>query len=271
MNTDHIDSHARTCRPSTEAFHQQLVERAVVAIQRRFSEDNLYLAAIADAAISSPFHLARLFRRISGVPPRHFLTAVRMQAAKRLLLDTNLSVTDVCLEVGFSSLGTFTKRFGELVGVSPRTYRRLAQTPPRSEHTLRPARAPQRQNVATVYGEIVGAGTLPVVVGLFPTALPQGRPVACSVIASPGPYRITSVPEGRYFVLAAALDFDRDLSSEPDLRGAADTFVMVSHESPSVRADIRLRRRRLTDPPIVVALPLLLAETMSKVAQPQAI
>jgi AraC-like DNA-binding protein len=56
-----------------------------------------------------------------------------MEAAKLLLADTALSVTNVCLEVGYSSLGTFTRRFTEFVGLSPRAFRRLARCPaPRS-------------------------------------------------------------------------------------------------------------------------------------------
>lgn len=248
------------CREGTEAFHRQAVERAVLAIRRRFAEEGLGLTAIAAEAISSPFHFARVFRRISGVPPCHFLTAVRMDAAKRLLVDTGLSVTNVCLEVGYTSLGTFTRRFTELVGFSPRMFRQIARSAPPVQASAsaqpsseRPARG------GAVSGEIAGPVSGPIAIGLFPTPLPQKRPVACCLAARPGPYRIGSVPDGRYFVLAADLGRWCCLSQEPEFRGIGAEPVTVSPETPTPRADILMRQKLITDPPILVSVPLLAA------------
>ena len=87
------------------------------------------LDEMARIAYLSPFYFNRIFRQLTGVPPRRFHTALRIDAAKRLLLTTDLSVTEMCLEVGYQSLGTFTTHFHELVGVSPRALRRLASEP----------------------------------------------------------------------------------------------------------------------------------------------
>src|SRR5262245_6282381 len=129
MNGHVTPSQPRRYRAGTEAFHRQAVERAMSAIRQRFAEEDMGLSAIAAEATRSPFHFSRVFRRVSGVPPCHFLSAVSMEAAKPLLADSALSVTNVCFEVGYSSRGTFTRRFTELVGLSPRDFRRLARCP----------------------------------------------------------------------------------------------------------------------------------------------
>jgi AraC-like DNA-binding protein len=59
----------------------------------------------------SPYHFARTFRRITGIPPGEFLGALRLQRAKELLLTTDLFTSEVCYEVGYASFGTFTSRF----------------------------------------------------------------------------------------------------------------------------------------------------------------
>ncbi len=269
--SDPSDPADRASRPATDVLHRQIVERAVHTIQSRFREEDLRLSVLADASFSSPFHLARLFRRIAGVPPGHFLTAVRMQAAKHLLVRTRLSVIDVCLEVGYSSVGTFTRRFRELVGVSPRRYRRAAagQSSPAAPSTLADPLAAEPaasvSSLSTVEGTVDGPDASgPIFVGLFASAVPQGRPVACALLTRYGTYRITQVPEGRYLALAVALDVDADPACEPDLRGAAAAPVTVGCDTHTRRVDIRLRHRLVTDPPIVIALPLLIAEAHAR-------
>ena len=78
------------------------------------------------AANLSKFHFAREFARAYGETPRNYLTRRRIERAKELLRAANLTTTEVCYLVGFESLGSFTTRFGELVGMSPGKYRRQA-------------------------------------------------------------------------------------------------------------------------------------------------
>lgn len=68
-------------------------------------------------------HLSREFRRVYGEPPYSYLMTRRIERAMTLLRRGDLSITDICFAVGFSSLGTFSTRFSELVGVSPSAYR----------------------------------------------------------------------------------------------------------------------------------------------------
>ncbi len=78
----------------------------------------------ADEIQLSPWHFLREFRRAFGETPHEFLTRLRMEQAKQLLSTTSLSVTEICFEVGFTSLGSFSALFRRQVGISPATYRR---------------------------------------------------------------------------------------------------------------------------------------------------
>ena len=71
----------------------------------------------------SEFHFARSFKEAFGVPPHRYLLTRRIERAKALLRRGDMSVTDVCMAVGATSLGSFSTRFTELVGESPSAYR----------------------------------------------------------------------------------------------------------------------------------------------------
>ena len=83
----------------------------------------LDLDALARAAGYSRFHFARAFRETYGETPGTYLTRRRIERAKDLLRSANLTVTEICDLVGFASLGSFSSRFSELVGMSPSAYR----------------------------------------------------------------------------------------------------------------------------------------------------
>lgn len=89
----------------------------------------LDVEALARGVNMSAGHLSREFRRAYGEPPYAYLMTRRIERAMALLQRGDLSVTDVCFAVGCSSLGTFSTRFTELVGVSPSTYRASASHP----------------------------------------------------------------------------------------------------------------------------------------------
>jgi len=76
----------------------------------------------------SPFHFIRQFEAVFGVTPHQFRIASRIELAKALLASGEYSVTDVCMEVGFSSLGSFSTLFAQRVGETPTAYRRRTRT-----------------------------------------------------------------------------------------------------------------------------------------------
>lgn len=94
-------------------------------IDREYAEP-LDVEALARGVNMSAGHLSRQFRSAYGEPPYSYLMTRRIERAMALLRRGDLSVTEVCFAVGCSSLGTFSTRFTELVGVPPSVYRREA-------------------------------------------------------------------------------------------------------------------------------------------------
>ncbi len=82
------------------------------------------LEEAASTIFLSPWHFQREFTRAFAESPHAYVTRLRIQRAKLLLETTNLSVMEVCLDVGFSSLGSFTSLFARRVGLTPARYRR---------------------------------------------------------------------------------------------------------------------------------------------------
>ena len=100
-----------------------IIRRVRDRIDREYAQP-LNLEALARGAHMSVGHLSREFRRIYGESPYSYLMTRRIERAMMLLRRGDLTVTEVCFAVGSSSLGTFSTRFTELVGMSPSVYRR---------------------------------------------------------------------------------------------------------------------------------------------------
>ncbi|WP_017582379.1 helix-turn-helix transcriptional regulator [Nocardiopsis valliformis] len=116
-----------TSRSAAERHLSDLVRlrRVRDRIDREYAQP-LNVEALARDAHMSAGHLSREFRRAYGESPYSYLMTRRIERAMALLRRGDRSVTEVCFEVGCSSLGTFSTRFTELVGVPPSTYRRQA-------------------------------------------------------------------------------------------------------------------------------------------------
>jgi AraC-like DNA-binding protein len=103
--------------------HLSRLRRVRDRIDREYAKP-LDVEALARDAHMSAGHFSRRFRLAYGESPYSYLMTRRVERAMALLSRGDLSVTEVCFEVGCSSLGTFSTRFTELVGVPPSTYRR---------------------------------------------------------------------------------------------------------------------------------------------------
>jgi AraC-like DNA-binding protein len=236
----------------------------VVRTLRREPEAALSLNDMADIAALSPSHFSRVFRSVVGIPPVAFQAALRLDLAKRLLVTTSLSVTEVCFAVGYDSPGTFTARFTRSVGLSPRSVREAARPYREPGHIVsrRPIRSPNRFGIAgTIHGPTEFSGLI--VAGLFPTPVPQRRPVACTILSQPGPYQLSGVPDGRWYLLAAGLP--QASSSAEHLMMPSDVLVAVGNGPLVVQRgrvqgtlDLCLRAPHPFDPPVLTALPPLL-------------
>jgi AraC-like DNA-binding protein len=102
-----------------------MLRRVRDRIDRDYAQP-LDVEALARGIHVSAGHLSRAFRAAYGESPYSYLMTRRIERAMNLLRRGDLTVTDVCFAVGCSSLGTFSTRFSELVGMSPSAYRRLA-------------------------------------------------------------------------------------------------------------------------------------------------
>ena len=125
------------------------LRRARDLIDREYARP-LEVAELARTALMSTAHFSRQFRAAYGETPYAYLMTRRIERAKALLRRGDMSVTEVCLEVGCASLGSFSARFTELVGETPTAYRArdhsaLARVPGCVARDLtRPSREPSR-------------------------------------------------------------------------------------------------------------------------------
>jgi AraC-like DNA-binding protein len=104
-----------------EEFNRRLL-RARDAMDRAYAEP-LDVPSVAAVAHVSPAHFIRSFRAVFGETPHRYLRRRRVERSMFLLRETDRSVTDVCFDVGFTSLGTFSRTFHEIVGEPPSAYR----------------------------------------------------------------------------------------------------------------------------------------------------
>jgi AraC-like DNA-binding protein len=106
----------------TEDLNRRLL-RARDAMDRAYAEP-LDVGTVAALAHISPAHFSRCFRSVFGETPHRYLQRRRVERSMFLLRETDRTVTEVCLAVGFASLGTFSRTFTEIVGETPSAYRR---------------------------------------------------------------------------------------------------------------------------------------------------
>lgn len=109
-----------------------LLRRVRDRIDREFDRP-LNVDDLAASVHMSSGHLSRQFKAAYGESPYSYLMTRRIERAMALIRRADLSITDICFAVGFSSLGTFSTRFSELVGMSPRAFRDAAS---HGEHQL---------------------------------------------------------------------------------------------------------------------------------------
>jgi AraC-like DNA-binding protein len=118
------DQHTGTELTPLHADTYRRLMRARTFIDERYDQP-LDLEQISGEACLSRYHFLRLFRRAFNKTPHQYLTQRRIEKAKELLSSSGLTVTDVCFEVGFESLGSFSSLFHKHVGHPPITYRAI--------------------------------------------------------------------------------------------------------------------------------------------------
>jgi len=134
--------------------------RARDAMDRAYAEP-LDVRAVAAVAYISPAHFSRSFRAVFGETPHRYLQRRRVERSMFLLRETDRSVTEVCFDVGFTSLGTFSRMFHQIVGETPSGYR-LGNGPIVAPHcvqlaAMRPRAAAGQSAQSSSFGEAPAA------------------------------------------------------------------------------------------------------------------
>ena len=124
----HLLRHHSNVRRSDEMELSRvgLVDRRIrraVELMHAHLDRELPLEEIASAAYLSPFHFARLFKKLTGASPHAYLATLRVERAQMLLADTDLSIAEVSARVGYSSPSHFTKAFHQAKGLTPSAFR----------------------------------------------------------------------------------------------------------------------------------------------------
>ena len=134
----------RTRNLEAAALHACAIDRVVQYMSANAAEP-MRLKVLADIAHCSPWHLDRIFSNATGLSPMRYISLLRINAAKLEIMRSDHRIIEIAYDAGYNSLGSFGKRFTELVGLSPREVRKPAggrrQRPCRTDSGGRPRNA----------------------------------------------------------------------------------------------------------------------------------
>ncbi|SFL54410.1 Helix-turn-helix domain-containing protein [Paenibacillus sp. 1_12] len=250
----------------------------VIAYIHQHIDEPISLSQLASHLAYSPYHFTRIFKERMGLSPLYYVSSLRLQKAKDLLLRTNLSVRDIGLEIGQQSLGTFTTRFTERVGMTPTDFRNStleASSEFRSLHNLKDLCTSHSDN--NHYGRIEGTiqSTIPfdgvILIGLFPKPIPEGLPLHGTLLFSLGDFCFTGVQPGTYYLMATSVSWGMQatdiLLPHTTLRTRSREPIVVQSCSDVPHQQVTLHVPRLDDPPILISLPLLMSNFLNRTMQ----
>jgi AraC family transcriptional regulator len=251
-------------RGNTLDAYRTAVERAIAYMKDHLTEP-LDLDELAHVAAISKFHLVRVFGEMTGISPRYFLACLRIQRAKELLLAREASVTDVCSEVGYTSLGSFSNSFRELVGLTPEAFHALPKTLTVRQFasavweylaSSRKVSGPRLEGIVESASSRRGF----IFVGTFTRGVPQGVPFSGTVMVRPGTFRIQRPDLQEFYLMAVLIPFSAKIATMVatlPVGLVASLRLSNSDLESGLPPRLRLRPLRATDPPILLALPAL--------------
>lgn len=255
-----------------------------------YIHDHLYepltLAELAKQAAYSPYHFTRIFKEQIGLSPQYYISSLRLQRAKDLLLETRLTIRDISLEIGQQSLGTFTTRFTNKVGMTPSEFRHASEQAGYTLQSLQdlsdwgvseayPASLLAQQGLRGSQGSIEGEiiSDIPfrgvILIGLFAKPIPEGMPLYGTLLSSPGTFCFPHVKPGAYYLMATSVAWSSStvemLLPHSTLRSWAREALVVKPGSKVPYQQIKLQPPRLDDPPILISLPVLMNHYVNRV------
>lgn len=249
---------------------QHAVEQAIAYMKEHLDEE-ITSEQLADLVGYSPYHFTRLFKRVTGISPRQYLSALRIESSKHELLHTKSPslLNNVLPATGFQSIGSFHTRFKQFVGLSPKKFQNEANSLTSHmdewEHK-KLALSSSTDTPPVIRCEIVTPPSFRGIIfaGLFPRPIPDQRPIVGTAINQNSRCCIfTRIPSGTYYVLVAGIAWSlnpRDyFLLNHSLRGIYENTITVT-EATDLNISITLREPLPQDPPIVINLPQLLFE-----------
>lgn len=246
-----------------------------------YIHENIYeplpLSRLAQHAGYSSFHFTRIFKERIGLSPLYYASSHRLQKAKDLLLHTNMSIRDVGLEIGQQSLGTFTSRFTERVGVTPSEFRHSALQVDDQMRSLQELDDWRKLEISTnKYDRIEGTinAEIPfkgvILIGLFAKPIPEGLPLYGTLLSSLGHFCLTGVKPGTYYLMATSVSWGMQASDvllpQNTLRTRSKEPITVTGCLSVPHQQVMLYTPRPDDPPILISLPLLMNNFLKQVA-----
>lgn len=250
------------------------IEAAIAYIHSNLY-DPLPLERLAGYVGYSPYHFARLFKERTGLPPLYYVSSVRLERAKHLLLHTDWGVRDIGLEIGQQSLGTFTTRFTERVGMSPSQFRQSAKSAGGQLNRLRTlekwndpfsAQWEHQAVTGTVTSERPFQGII--LLGLFPKPIPEGLPLYGTLLPGVGRFELGNVAPGVYYLMATSLSWGMGsldiMLPQSTLRARLPEPIVVTRGQPTPHLNVALREPALDDPPILISLQVLMNRFMNR-------
>lgn len=258
--------------PDVAQRHAIAVERAI-GFMRDNLADPLTLNDLADIAHCSPWHFDRVFAEVTGMSPLRYLSHLRIEAAKLAVMQSDRRIIDIAFGVGYNSLGSFGKRFTELVGLAPSQWRKAVDEFDAARWRSRLDQACVMPSAATRGAALSGhigfdgepgrsGWAMIAAIGASGSLL---RPSACTLAAVPGLFALRGLAPGVYAL--AAIGFDRgmpasDILSQQSAARARRDHVTVVPGGAAAGLRLALRRPEFNDAPIVPPFAILAARAM---------
>lgn len=262
-------------QPSQTTDHSY-IQATELAIQymKAHLEDEVTSEQLAQLVGYSPYHFTRVFKQVTGISPRQYLSALRMESGKQRLLKQPSLLMKIMLSIGFRSTGTFHQRFKQFVGLSPKSFAAtssdLATYMNQYEHMPLTSDSVFDSPHMHIRCQIEAPPSFRgiIFVGLFPRPIPDQKPIIGTALNMRNRECVfTDIPHGTYYILAAGIPWSRNpidyFKLDKCLRGKYDEPVAVN-QTTALQTRILLREPLPYDPPIVVNLPLLLFEKFNR-------
>jgi AraC-like DNA-binding protein len=256
-------------------IRKRAIERAIHYMHLHIYE-SLSLFDIADVSAYSPFHFSRLFKQLLGISPLYYFSTLKFQKAKELLLKTDLTIQDICLDIGHQSLGTFTTAFTRRVGLSPSSFRSSFMQLEENLQLIWDIKTDEKDIIkdadSVISGTISSVKSFQkgiILIGLFSKVVPEGIPKYLKLMKQPDKFKFAGIKPGIYYLKAIVIPKNikpMNIYLPQDLLGAKiEKPIIINKACPKrEKIELILKERKNTDRTVLVSLPLLIQKYLKE-------